>query len=220
MKNILEEAIRLADSDPRPSLAPWGLLVPRVRGQTTGKIQVLLNILASRVPNEEAYLEVGIFQGATLLGALMDNHKVHAYACDKFVGGDGDCRERFKENVSRFKSRLPEFTLYDTDCFELARREKPFDFPIGVYFYDGDHSAEATRRGLVEFKRFFAKEVIIVIDDWNWDRVRTGGLEGIRELKPRTICDLSIRTDPVFVSTRLNYNTFFNGLGLFWLDFG
>jgi hypothetical protein len=214
MKNVLKDAIRLADSDPRA--VPRYLLVPGVRGVTTGKVQILLNILAARLPDNEAYLEIGILEGGTLLGALIDNFKVHAYACDKFAHKGS--REKFKENVSRHKSRLPKFTFFDTDCFELARRKRPFAFPIGVYFYDGDHSAEATRRGLVEFKRFFAKEVIIIIDDWNWDQVRKGGLEGIRELKPRTVCDLSILTDPSFVSTPLNYKYFFNGLGLFWLD--
>ena len=224
MKNVIGKAVHLAKTDPRPPLVPWSLLVPGVRGQTTGRVQALLNILVARIPNDEAYLEVGVFQGATFLGALMDNRKAHAYACDKFVAPG--CREAFKKNASRFKNRLPAFTLYDTDCFELARREKPFAFPIGVYFYDGDHSSDATRRGLVEFKRFFAKEVIVVIDDWNWTRVRRGALEGIRELKPRTMCDLSILTPTSIVSTswpparRLNYQSFFNGLGLFWLDFG
>jgi hypothetical protein len=217
MKNILAEAIHAADTDPIATRGPW-VRAPGVTGQTTGKVQTLLSILAAHLPSNEAYLEVGIFQGATLIGALLDNLRVKAYACDKFIGGAGasgdDCRRIFKENVARFENRLPKFTLYDADCFELAQREKPFDLPIGVYFYDGFHSTESTQRGLVEFKRFFAKEVIIVIDDWNWECVRTGGLAGIHELKPRAISDHSIRTEKV------NSTLFFNGLGLFWLDFG
>jgi hypothetical protein len=51
-----------------------------------------------------------------------------------------------------------------------------FEKPIGLIFYDADHSEKETRRFMVEcFKHLpMTKRGVLVLDDWDRDSVREG----------------------------------------------
>ena len=40
--------------------------------------------------------------------------------------------------------------------------------------YDGGHTREDHRRALTHFEPCLADPAIVIIDDWNWERVRQG----------------------------------------------
>ncbi len=46
--------------------------------------------------------------------------------------------------------------------------------PVGVGFYDGDHSAEETEAFMRRFTHLAAGEAVLVLDDWDRVSVREG----------------------------------------------
>jgi len=178
-------------------------LAPDVPTMSPYRTRWLLNQLVKDLGADEAYLEIGTWQGATLISALWDNPLARGYACDNFsqfnqIPGTGlweGVRPAFLKNMARYQEtgRLGAFSFFDEDCFALAARAKvpvkakdgrPFGWPIGVFFYDGDHSRIATARAFVDFQPFLAREVIVIVDDWNYPSVRAGAWAGIEGVNP------------------------------------
>ena len=203
MKNVIPEVLV---SMP----AAVECLAPDVEGQTSPKVRWLLNALVKHLPRAEAYCEVGLNQGATLISALLDSPVVASYGCDNW--SEYPSREVFETNLNKYKARLPEVTVFSEDCFEMARR-CPFHLPIGVLFYDGDHSAVAHRAAFVEFGPALANQAIVVVDDWNWPAVRNGSWVGLSALRPKKLdfCELPARHN-------FDVENFHNGIGLFYIE--
>jgi hypothetical protein len=187
-------------------------LVPDVLGMTAPKNRLLLNRLVKALPPEEAYLEIGIHTGATVISALVGNRNKTAYACDDFSGFREvyDPEIIFRENWKRHEREMAPLTLFKESCWTLSTKEKPFEKPIGVYFYDGDHEGESHTRAIVEFARFLAPESIIIIDDWNWLHVRGASWRGIAKVMPKRLYFREVlsaaESQPV---------DFWNGIGAF-----
>lgn len=208
MQNILpavtDELLASAPPDPTPDLD--GMTSPRVKG--------LLNRCVAALPDNEAYLEIGCWQGASLISALMGNPKATAYACDAFCEFlNENPRVRFTENRQKYAGRIPDFTFFEMNCFELAKRERPFEKPIGAYFYDGHHSEESQMRAITEFGPFLAKSSIVIVDDWNMAEVRTGTWRGIDSLRPKNMWfrELPARHNG-------DVENFWHGIGAFYLE--
>lgn len=181
---------------------------------TSPKVRTLLNRLVRQLPSSEAYLEIGTHRGSTLVSALLDNANVTAYACDDFSGfrEGGDPEPDFKANLKKYETRLPPVTFYKMDCFELSKKEKPFEKPVGVYFYDGFHDSQTQYKAIVEYSRFWAKETIVIIDDWNWDWLREATWKGMSKINPKKVWfqALPSRGDA-------DEENFWNGVGAFWV---
>jgi hypothetical protein len=207
MENILpglaEELTRSAPPDPTPDL----------RGMTSAKVKTLLNRLVSKLPADEAYLEIGCWQGATVLSALKGNLSATAYACDMFSEfTDSDPRTKFFDNKKKYAGMIPDFTFFEMDCFALCKLPKPFSKPIGVYFYDGEHSAKSQELALTEYRRFLAKQVVFLVDDWNSDAVRNGTWKAVDSARPRSIWFRELTS-----TGNKDKNNFWNGIGAFHL---
>jgi hypothetical protein len=169
----------------------------------------------AELPSDEAYFEVGVLKGGTLISGLLDHKFVTAYANDKWCEYlDENPEQTFRDNLLRYKDRLPDVKVLKGDSFELAKNA-PFEKPIGLYFYDGDHSEEAQRRALTDFSKYLAKKCIVLVDDWNWDKVRTGTWKGIDALRPQNVYYVEL-------PSRKNgdLENYHNGIGAFYLELG
>lgn len=205
MKNILPSLWATRDVLP-PCLAP------DVEGFTSPKMRLMLNRLVQELPRDEIYFEIGSHKGATLISALLDHRTAIAHACDNWSEfKERDARACFFENLRRYQPRLPEIVVHEEDCFKLAEREA-LRGPIGIYFYDGDHSRESQRRAITAYAPSFASEVIVLVDDWNWEPARAGTAEALAQLKPK---------ESYFVEFKAGHNgdihNFWNGVGAFHL---
>ena len=82
---------------------------PDVAGMASIKKLKLLNLAARCLPknSRECYLEVGSFQGKSLVAALIGNSHVHAVACDNFTLFDDPNSPRnfdiLKQNLARYQ---------------------------------------------------------------------------------------------------------------------
>lgn len=121
-------------------------------------MEVLLNKLVRALPQGECYMEVGVLEGRTL-EAASKYHDRPCYGfdpCKKY----GLVPKEFGGNVTFIRKRWQD---YDGDL--------P---PVGVAFYDGDHSKKAVYEFLVGMKRRLASSAVVVLDDWDRTSVRQG----------------------------------------------
>lgn len=176
---------------------------------------MLLNRLVAELPSNESYFEVGCLKGGTLISALLNNLNATAYACDNWSEYLNENPEQiFWNNLKKYKGRMAEPKVIKDSCWNLVTTP-PFEKPIGVYFYDGDHTFESQKKALTHFYKFFAERVVVIVDDWNWDAVKTGTWAGIAEIKPKHVFYLEL-------PSRRNgdLENYHNGIGAFYLEFG
>ena len=188
-------------------------LAPDVEGWTAPKVRKLLNRLVAKLPAGESYLEIGCFQGASLISALLDYLQARAIACDNWSEQpEHRPEEKFWANLKKYEARIPKVAVYKQDCFTLPER-KPFDCPVGVYFYDGNHNFESQLKAITMFTPFLAKRCVVLVDDWNWDRVRDGTWQGIDEIRPNHVSYWELPS-----KGNGDFENYWNGIGAFYME--
>jgi predicted O-methyltransferase YrrM len=145
---------------------------PDVAGMASLKKLKLLNLAAGCLPEngKECYLEVGSFQGKSLVAALAGNSHVRAVACDNFtLFDDPNSPKNFdilKQNLASY--RLSErVQFFDCDFRELLTSWNVRQLPrVGVYFYDGAHDEESQFLGVRMAEDLLADNAVVIVDDW------------------------------------------------------
>lgn len=161
----LWERIKLfrAFSDPCPDVAGMASL---------RKLQ-LLNLAVSFLPadGDECYLEVGTYQGKSLIAALVGNINRMAVACDNF----SEFTASATESVSILQKNLASYGLsesvrfYNEDFLTLFEKWQTYKLPpVGVYFYDGAHDELSQYEAIRAVEPILANEALVIIDDWRY----------------------------------------------------
>jgi predicted O-methyltransferase YrrM len=136
-----------------------------------GLLQRLSNVCLSE---NECYLEVGVFQGLTLLSVAKAMKVGEAYGIDNFAFFD-----KKGENYSIVKNRIKSLDIdnaviinmdYEDALEQLGNHigEKK----VGVYFVDGPHDYRSQLMCLELVKPFLARNAVIIVDDSNYRHVR------------------------------------------------
>jgi predicted O-methyltransferase YrrM len=115
----------------------------------------------------ECYVEAGSYRGRSLIAAALGGAET-AIGIDNFSFDDSD-PQGLAANVERFGvgGRV---RVIDGDTVAVLReQELP---PIGVFFYDADHSTAATRAALDAVRPLLAPSALIVVDDAEWPKVQ------------------------------------------------
>jgi predicted O-linked N-acetylglucosamine transferase (SPINDLY family) len=159
----------------QPKSNQFHRVLEQVQGMTTANVMQLLNFAVERMEPGEVYCEVGCFQGATLIGALLNHPEQMAYAVDNFYEFDlsGDNLEKLKYNLAKFA--LEEkifFCNQDFEDFFFTLRDLSIKDKIGVYFYDGAHDYRSQMLGLLLVIPFLAEQALIIVDDSNLSAVQ------------------------------------------------
>jgi predicted O-methyltransferase YrrM len=128
----------------------------------------LLNLAAACLDGGEAYVEVGVFHGASLVAAMLGNDGKRFIGVDSFAFRDGS-PEKVHESVARFGLTPPEILV--GDVFELVPAGALRDVSIGVWYYDAAHSYEAQVEGLRVAEPWLAPGALVIVDDTDWDQV-------------------------------------------------
>lgn len=136
----------------------------------------LLNLAVSLIPSDgsERYLEVGTYQGKSLIAAMRGNPGRKGIACDNFSefndprAGGGNS-EILRRNLRRYRLES-QVDVFDEDFVSLFRRSKKDRLfpPIGVYFYDGAHDELSQYNGIREAEALLADEALVIVDDWRF----------------------------------------------------
>lgn len=128
----------------------------------------LLNLAASCLEGDEAYVEVGVFHGASLIAAMLGNEGKRFVGIDSFGFRDASL-ENVEANLARFGLPRPEILV--GDAFELVPAGALDGTSIGVWYYDASHSYEAQLEGLRIAERLLASGALVVVDDTDWEDV-------------------------------------------------
>ena len=142
--------------------------VLEVENLASENVLALLNLAAACLASDEAYVEIGVFHGASLIAAMLGNEERRFVAIDSFQLRDGS-PERVEANLARFSLRRPELLV--GDAFELVRQGALEGTPVGVWYYDAAHDYDAQVEGLRMAEPFLVPGALLIVDDTDWDDV-------------------------------------------------
>jgi hypothetical protein len=157
-----------------------------IPGLTSTRVQSLINGLAK---SSSKYLEIGSYQGATAAAALSGN-SLDAYFVDMWQEAPQAVRdgwetpstnslEEFKKNIDPYKGSNRVF-ISNSDMFKVNVKGIS---GVDLFFYDGPHDLESTRKAVKYYSPSFANQSILIFDDANWTEVVQGAHKGILESK-------------------------------------
>jgi predicted O-methyltransferase YrrM len=131
-------------------------------------ILALINLAARWLDPGEAYVEVGVFHGASLIAAMLGNEGKRFVGIDSFAFRDAT-REKVEANLARYGFGVPQLIV--GDAFELVPAGALEGVVIGVWYYDAAHSYEAQIEGLRIAEPYLATGALVIVDDTDWDDV-------------------------------------------------
>jgi predicted O-methyltransferase YrrM len=168
---FLEELPRLFDDFPRSEHPRDRRFQPVVDGVTNLAREnnlALLNLAASLLGPDEAYVEVGVYHGASLISAMLGNDDKRIVGIDSFAF-EGTSLEGIEANAARFGLPRPELIV--GDAFELVPGGALDGIPIGVWYYDAAHDYDSQVDGLRIAEPHLAPGALMIVDDTDWERV-------------------------------------------------
>lgn len=148
---------------PAPHTADTALRrLGRIPRMSTIGIAAMINRGVALMPQDQCYVNVGVWNGYTLLAGMVGNSGRKSIGVDNFSQFGGP-RDEFLKRFEQHRGPLDEF--HDLDYEEyFANHHRT---PIGFYFYDGEHSYENQLKGLQVAEPFFSPGCRILIDDTN-----------------------------------------------------
>ena len=168
---FLEELPRLFEDFPRsehPLDRRFRRVVDEVENLASENVLALINLAASLVEPGEAYVEIGVFHGASLIAAMLGNEGRRFVGVDAFRFRDASL-DKVESNLGRFGLEPPEILV--GDAFELVPSGALGDTPIGVWYYDAAHDYESQVEGLRIAEPYLAPEALVIVDDTDWTDV-------------------------------------------------
>lgn len=172
--------------------------IPRM---ATFAIGALLNEAVRAMPDGEAFVNIGVWHGFTLLAGMAGNGAKRCVGVDDFSEFGGP-RAEFLARFETVRSAQHEF--HDMEYrryFAEAHRG-----PIGLYLYDGSHDHASQLEGLRVAEPFFAPGCVVIVDDTNLASARQATFAFIAGSRRRYRVAFD-RTTP-----RNGHPTFWNGL--------
>ena len=143
-------------------------VVDEVTNLASENVLALLNLAASHVGPDEAYVEIGVFHGASLIAALTGNEGRRFMGIDSFGFRDASL-EGVERNLERFGVPRPELLV--GDAFELVRGGALDGTKIGLWYYDAAHDYESQVEGLRIAEPHLAPGALLIVDDTDWEQV-------------------------------------------------
>jgi predicted O-methyltransferase YrrM len=168
---FLEELQALFDDFPRsehPSDRGFQPVAEGVRNLATENTLALLNVAASLLGPGEAYVEVGVYHGASLIASMLGNEEKRFVGIDSFGFHDASV-ETVQANLERFGLPRPEILV--GDAFELVPAGAIEELSVGVWYYDAAHNFDAQVRGLRIAEPFLVPGALMIVDDTDWAEV-------------------------------------------------
>ena len=190
-ERFLRELPPLFDDFPRsehPRDRRFEPIVEQVENLASENVLALLNLAASCLDPDEAYVEVGVFHGASLIAAMVGQPERRFVGIDSFGFRDAS-REKVEANLERFGLPTPEIVV--GDAFELVPSGALDGVPVGLWYYDASHSYEAQVEGLRIAEPHLVPGALMVVDDSDWEDVEQA-LDDCLAAQPRARQILSL----------------------------
>lgn len=150
-----------------------------LEGMSSLLFRLFINKLCSSIPCCK-YLEVGTHKGSTLFSASYKN-KGEFYGIDNFslFNRDDVARNYFYKKLKMFSTDC-NISFFENDFWDIIP-SLPSD--INVYFFDGNHTDSDQYNAFAKFYKHLQSPCVVIVDDWNWQAVRTATKKAFDELK-------------------------------------
>jgi len=168
---FLEELPRLFEDYPRsehPRDRRFQSVAEDVENLARENNLALINLAASCLEEGEAYVEIGVYHGASLIAAMLGNEGKRFIGIDSFGFREASL-EKVEANLTRYGLEVPEIVV--GDAFELVPAGALGETRVGVWYYDAAHSFEAQVEGLRIAEPLLVPGALVIVDDTDWDDV-------------------------------------------------
>ena len=185
-----------------------------LQGMTGHKTRHFYNNLCSL--DDARYLEIGTWKGSSAISALYMNMHCKATLIDNWSEFDGTSDELIA-NIKKHIPYYPQYVYINDDCFNL---KEPLIGSYNIYMYDGNHDEISQKKAITDFYKYLDDVSIVVIDDWNIDRVRDGTFKGLDEIDGRVLFKEEIRLtyDGSHTEMAKAHTDFWNGMAVFVIE--
>ncbi len=173
------------------AIARSGKLPPELlalKGMSGKKYRLFINSLVESIPNAR-YLEVGTWAGSTLCSAIYGN-PVDALAIDNWSEFGGPANQFFT-NLGLFSSKSNRVSFLNSDFRKVNYSN------IGkynIYLFDGPHTRQDQYDGLAFALPALEKEVVYIVDDWNWPYVQEGTRRALAAVSAQILYSIEVFT--------------------------
>ena len=168
---FLEELPKLFEDYPRsehPRDRRFQAVAEDVENLARENNLALINLAASCLEEREAYVEIGVYHGASLVSAMLGNEGKRFVGVDSFGFRDASL-EKVEANLARYGLEVPEIIV--GDAFELVPSGALGETRVGVWYYDAAHSFEAQVQGLRIAEPLLVPGALVIVDDTDWEDV-------------------------------------------------
>jgi hypothetical protein len=170
-----------------------------VTGMSTPAYANIINTICRSMSEDQLYLNIGCYQGFTLLAGMIDT-KCRVIGIDNFSQFGGP-KEQCIRNFNKFARDNTQF--YDVDYREyLASHAGKIDF----YFYDGHHSYDNQYKAMVDANKFLEPGCLVLVDDTNVGEVSAATFKAMEDLGRKYDVWVDIKT------AHNKHPTYWNGL--------
>lgn len=159
-----------------------------MKGMSGRRYRSFINTLIEIMPNP-AYLEVGSWAGSTLCSAIYGN-TLRALAIDNWSEFGGPSNVFFEE-VSKYISNSIKLSVLNADFRDVPWKNIG---EFNVFLFDGPHTFEDQRDGMELGLCAMEDEFVVIVDDWNWQKVRQGTLQALSRLNIDCLARIEILT--------------------------
>jgi predicted O-methyltransferase YrrM len=164
---------------------PRVLTIPGMSGR---RYRHFINSLVRMTPDAR-YLEVGTWAGSTLCAAI-SNNRVSATAIDNW--------SEFGNPKALFESHLAQFRTPDAHVRFIESDFRAVDFSalgkFNIYLFDGPHEYRDQYDGLELALPALDEHFVLIVDDWNWERVREGTRRAMQANRISALYSTEIRS--------------------------
>ena len=123
------------------------------------------------------YLEVGTFEGSSLVATLSHNSDVcHATIVENWAEFGGP-RTNFFNVLQRFHIANESVNIFEEDFFSW--NVSRLSHTVDIYLYDGAHDYDSHYHAITHIWSQLSPVAIVVVDDWNLQQVRQGTFDGL-----------------------------------------
>ncbi len=133
------------------------------------RVYAVLNAIVRSMDPDEIYLEVGTYQGGSLISALQNN-AVRAIGVDSFAEfQETNSFERTAENLRTFG--VAERVELKNMGFQQFFGQVDPAFKAAVYYYDGAHDYQTQLAGMEAAWSYLKPGSLIIVDDYTYPEV-------------------------------------------------
>jgi hypothetical protein len=159
-----------------------------IEGMSGQKYRAFINNLVRSCPNPR-YLEVGSWTGSTATAALSGNC-ASALCIDNWSQFEGP-KDQFCQNIKSVLSEKIQFKFMECD-FRTVDYGSIGKF--NIYLFDGPHGEADHYDGVAIVQPALTESFFLIVDDWNWRRVRLGTLRALTANQCQLECSIEVRT--------------------------